>query len=61
MKNKIETEMKIVDLYFCSLEQDPTGAECEFITAEMEKMGIDATLINKAREQAYCLFAKNGQ
>lgn len=53
-----QSEEQLLNLYYCSFEQDPSGKECEELTEELMEEGFSAEVLMKAQADASRLFAK---
>lgn len=49
----------LLNLYYCSFEEDATGQACEALTEELTKEGFAPEILLKAQQEASQLFAKN--
>lgn len=49
----------LLNLYYCSFEDDASGQACESLTEELTKEGFSPEVLLKAQQEASKLFAKN--
>ena len=56
---KENSQEELLNMFFCSLEEDPTGQDMESLAGELVDEGVSMVFVMDAQAEASRLYAKN--
>lgn len=56
---KENSKEELLNMFFCSLEEDPTGQDMESLAGELVDEGVSMVFVMDAQAEASRLYAKN--